>query len=1012
MIFSTSRILKNCGLGNLRRIFPVALIAGNLIGAACAGTFGTVVAIRGHVSDIALDEGRGLLYAANFTTNRIEVISTASNTLQTPIIVKPQPSTLALSPDGRFLVIGHYTNPAAPDPALTVIDLNANTRTTLNLDGTSVLAVAFGASSQALVVTNSGVQLVDPASGASQVLTLNAFDTKGLPVPWATFPPQIVSASAGVSGDGKMIYIMWNQGTSAIVTQYDVTKGNLTLVGITSAPPLGPTAVSVDKIGNTFVTGWVLYNTQFVDLANFPYAGGQFNVGGHAFDWQRNLIYAQIPSAQGDPPVLHIVDSDNLTVRDRLQLKENLAGKSVLTGNHQTMYSVSDSGVTVLPVGNLAQTHRIVTQQEDVVFQGSGCDQRVITRNLGIVDPNGGATDFKLTLPDGISGIKFSEMSGTTPASIHITVDPANFQSQKGTTVVELGISSKSAINIPASVRLLINTRDPDQKGTLVNIPGKVVDVLADPVRNRFYALRQDKNQVLAFDGTTLKQVGVMRTGNTPVQMAITKDSHYMLVGNDNSQIASVFDLNTMRSSQPIVFPSGYYPRSIAVSNQAILATSRPAGGPPQIHRIDMAKRVATPPDSLGIYQNKIDPNAALMASPSGGVIFMAMTDGTVALYEAASDTFVASRQDLKSLGGGYAALSDDQFVVDTNVFDRALVPIGQLDGAAGSSSGFASVQGMGLRSTTPSASINGVIQRFSMVQLTSMRPVRTAESPVVALSLTTPTIGQIGETILPFTRTLAPLANGSSIVQLSTSGVLVLPSNFDTILPPPVIKAVVNSADQSPEVAPGGLISVMGSSLSSSTESTSDIPVPTALGDVCLYVNSEALPLFMVSSGQINAQLPVDIAGPANMVLTTSGGTTAPFNVNALANAPAIFRTGAGGPMIIRTVDNKFITDQTPIHLNEKLIIYVTGLGVTAPAVSTGEAGPSDPSAATAVQPTITIGGANIFTLWAGLVPGMVGVYQINAQVPFHHVPTGRNIPFTISQGDCTTTVKLRVLE
>jgi len=51
-----------------------------------------------------------------------------------------------------------------------------------------------------------------------------------------------------------------------------------------------------------------------------------------------------------------------------------------------------------------------------------------------------------------------------------------------------------------------------------------------------------------------------------------------------------------------------------------------------------------------------------------------------------------------------------------------------------------------------------------------------------------------------------------------------------------------------------------------------------------------------------------------------------------------------SGGPMIIRTVDGKFITDSTPIHLDEKLIIYVTGLGATTPAVAAGEAAPSNP--------------------------------------------------------------------
>ena len=40
-----------------------------------AGTFGTVVSIGGEAADLALDEVRGVLYVADFTGSRIDVIS-------------------------------------------------------------------------------------------------------------------------------------------------------------------------------------------------------------------------------------------------------------------------------------------------------------------------------------------------------------------------------------------------------------------------------------------------------------------------------------------------------------------------------------------------------------------------------------------------------------------------------------------------------------------------------------------------------------------------------------------------------------------------------------------------------------------------------------------------------------------------------------------------------------------------------------------------------------------------
>jgi DNA-binding beta-propeller fold protein YncE len=102
----------------------VAVMA--LATAAWSGTFGKVVPIGGQASDIALDEGRGVLYIANFTANTIDVMSLADNSISTSINVGPQPGSLALSPDGQFLVVAHFGNFSAPNAstnALTVINL-------------------------------------------------------------------------------------------------------------------------------------------------------------------------------------------------------------------------------------------------------------------------------------------------------------------------------------------------------------------------------------------------------------------------------------------------------------------------------------------------------------------------------------------------------------------------------------------------------------------------------------------------------------------------------------------------------------------------------------------------------------------------------------------------------------------------------------------------------------------------------------------------------------------------
>src|SRR5512143_1964333 len=96
---------------NVRKRVIFALLALFCIaGTAFCATFGNSVPIRGTVSDLALDEGRGRLYIANFSAGRTAVMDTASRALQNPLLVPLPPSAVTLSPDGTYLVAGEYNN--------------------------------------------------------------------------------------------------------------------------------------------------------------------------------------------------------------------------------------------------------------------------------------------------------------------------------------------------------------------------------------------------------------------------------------------------------------------------------------------------------------------------------------------------------------------------------------------------------------------------------------------------------------------------------------------------------------------------------------------------------------------------------------------------------------------------------------------------------------------------------------------------------------------------------------
>ena len=420
---------------------------------------------------------------------------------------------------------------------------------------------------------------------------------------------------------------------------------------------------------------------------------------------------------------------------------------------------------------------------------------------------------------------------------------------------------------------MLIATPNVNQHGKIIDVPGKITDILADPVRNQIYLTRQDKNLILVYDGSSFQQITSFRTGNTPVGMTMTADQRFLIVGNDNSQIDTVYDLNAMQQVAPIALTPGLYGRSLATaSNGQIFQIARSATtlmSPDAtcagacVVSVNVGAGLADPLPTLGIYLNTSSANGILSASADGNVILMALPDGTVVLYDATVGEWVASRQDFTALSGAAGAFSDNLFLVDNHVLDAGLAPVATLENTSGSSSGVAVASGAGLRTTSLASNAPGTVERVDLTLYQTYHGALTDEAPAAQSTLTTPPVGQIGETILPFVRSLAVPPGQNQILLLSVSGMTVLPNNFDAPTPIPAISSVVNAADGTAAVAPGGLIIVNGTGLAPGAASAAQLPLPALLGNVCVMANNTALPLFNVSASMIMAQLPFTVSGP-----------------------------------------------------------------------------------------------------------------------------------------------------
>src|SRR6185437_9429789 len=148
-------------------------------------------------------------------------------------------------------------------------------------------------------------------------------------------------------------------------------------------------------------------------------------------------------------------------------------------------------------------------------------------------------------------GVTVSPLHGTAPATITVTVDPQGVGSTSGTVAVPLKITSSAAVNIPASVRLLVSSPDQDQRGAVVNVPGNLTDILADMPRNRFYVLRQDKNEVIVFDGATNREITALRTGTNPAHMSLSADGGSLIIADADSQLLYRYNLDTLGMMTP-----------------------------------------------------------------------------------------------------------------------------------------------------------------------------------------------------------------------------------------------------------------------------------------------------------------------------------------------------------------------------------------------------------------------------------------------------------------------------
>jgi len=211
---------------------------------------------------------------------------------------------------------------------------------------------------------------------------------------------------------------------------------------------------------------------------------------------------------------------------------------------------------------------------------------------------------------------------------------------------------------------------------------------------------------------------------------------------------------------------------------------------------------------------------------------------------------------------------------------------------------------------------------------------------------------------------------------------------------------AIVSGADFQPGLlSPGSFAAIFGDKLASSQTVASGAVLPGMLGGVSVTINGVTAPLYSVSPGQVNLQIPWEVRpGPegsrATATVAVYGVARPAATFRLAAAAPHVFTlTGPGGTpaqgapraprAIVFNEDLSLNGPATPAAPQSAVSCYLTGQGSVDRTVSSGSPAPLDALVWATLPAAVTVGGRPATLIFLGLTPGQVGIAQANFRVP-----------------------------
>ena len=203
----------------------------------------------------------------------------------------------------------------------------------------------------------------------------------------------------------------------------------------------------------------------------------------------------------------------------------------------------------------------------------------------------------------------------------------------------------------------------------------------------------------------------------------------------------------------------------------------------------------------------------------------------------------------------------------------------------------------------------------------------------------------------------------------------------------------VINAASFAPfttGLAPGELVSIYGANFATKTTVTAGgIAFPKLVDKVRVLMNNREAPIYFVSPNQIAAIVPYGTTeGVVQVQVESNGVVSNTVTLFRYVSSPGIFsqsQTGEGIGAVLHT-DYSLVTEASPARPGEVIQVFLTGIGPVFPTINDGAPGGATANTLNQVTPGTVKGYIDNLTSeisYAGLAPGLAGLYQVNMKVP-----------------------------